>query len=372
MHIDPNDETIKFFHKILKAAVDSDASDIHAKTGAPVVFRLHRRLVEIECPHPTQEWFEDLCEKIIPKHAKAQFEREKGADFSYYAPDSGRFRTNIFLQRGEYALCMRHVKSEVPSFESLGLDPFILKLAEAPRGILLLAGGTGSGKSTTLAAMISYLNDNYRKHIVTLEDPIEYSYTDNQCFIEQREMGLDCESFQVGMKHALRQDPDIILVGEMRDAISFRTAMGAADTGHLVMSTLHTTNAALGVTRILDFFQEHEREQVRRQLSNTLVAIIAQRMAPKLNGGMVPAQEIMTASPIVKKLIEEGRLKDLPRAIETGAEDGMKSFNAALLQLYNAGMISKDEALAKASNPAAMEMELKGIKLSTAGAGLIG
>ena len=365
MHDETNDETLKFFNKILKAGVDSGASDVHLKANLPVVFRISRKLIEIDCPYPSTAWFEDLADKIIPKHAKAQFDLEKGADFSYYSPAAGRFRTNIFLQRGEYAAALRHVKNEVPAFESLGLDPFILKLAEAPRGIIMLAGGTGSGKSTTLAAMITYINDNYRKHIVTLEDPIEFNYTDNQSVIEQREIGLDCESFQKGMKHALRQDPDIILVGEMRDAISFRTAMGAADTGHLVMSTLHTTNAALGVTRILDFFQEHEREQVRRQLAGTLVAIVAQRMVPKLDGGVVPAQEILTNSPMVRKLIEENRLRELPVAIETGADDGMKTFNTAVLDLYNAGIISKDEALAKASNPQALEMELKGIKLST-------
>ncbi|MBI3191827.1 MAG: PilT/PilU family type 4a pilus ATPase, partial [Pedosphaera parvula] len=298
---------MKFFNKILKAAVDSEASDVHLKTNSPVVFRISRKLIEIDCPHPSAAWFEDLAEKIIPKHAKAQFDTEKGADFSYYSPETGRFRTNLFRQRGELAAALRLVKSEVPPFETLGLDPIILKLAEEPRGIIMLAGGTGCGKSTTLAAMITYLNDNYRKHIVTLEDPIEFSYSDNQSVIEQREIGLDCESFQSGMKHALRQDPDIILVGEMRDAISFRTAMSAADTGHVVMSTLHTTNASLGVTRILDFFQEHEREQVRRQMAGTLVAIVAQRMVPRLDGGVVPAQEILINSPMVRKLIEENR-----------------------------------------------------------------
>lgn len=360
-----NDETISFFNKILKAAVDSEASDVHLKVNSPVVFRISRKLIEIECPHPTQAWFEDLADKIVPKHAKEQFAVEKGADFSYFTPETGRFRTSLFLQRGEYAASLRLVKSEVPPFDTLGLDPVVLKLAESPRGIIMLAGGTGCGKSTTLAAMITYINDNYRKHIITLEDPIEFSYTDNQSIIEQREVGLDLESFQTGMKHSLREDPDIILVGEMRDAISFRTAMSAADTGHLVMSTLHTTNAALGVTRILDFFQEHEREQVRRQMAGTLVAIVAQRMVPRLDGGVVPAQEILINSPMVRKLIEENRLKELPVAIETGADDGMKTFNTAVLNLYNAGIISKEEALAKSSNPQALEMELKGIKLST-------
>jgi len=225
-----NDETIKFFNKILKAAGDSEASDVHLKTNSPVVFRISRKLIEIDCPYPTLEWFEDLADKIIPKHAKEQFAVEKGADFSYFTADTGRFRVNLFLQRGEYAASLRLVKSEVPPFDTLGLDPMVLKLAEVPRGIIMLAGGTGCGKSTTLAAMITYINDNYRRHIVTLEDPIEFSYADNQSFIEQREVGLDLESYETGMKHALRQDPDIILVGEMRDAVSFRTAMSAMAT----------------------------------------------------------------------------------------------------------------------------------------------
>lgn len=359
------EEALKIFNKILAAGVEAGASDLHIKVGGPIVFRISGRLMDIEAPTPTMEWFEALIPSIVPKHAKKQLDEEQGADFSYFGEDIGRFRTNLFLQRGIYAMALRHVKSTVPTFEQLGLAPVLKEIAEAPRGIVLLAGATGSGKSTTLAAMLEHLNDNFRKHIVTLEDPIEFSYQDNQCIIEQREIGLDCQSFQRGMKHALRQDPDIILVGEMRDAISFQTAMGAADTGHLVMSTVHTTNASMSITRIMDFFQAHEREQVRRQLAGTLQAVICQRMVATVDGRVTPAQEILINTPTVRKIIEENRLDKLPAAVETGGDDGMQSFNSALLKLVQEGRITKEEALAKATNAQALEMNFQGIFLSS-------
>jgi twitching motility protein PilT len=240
------------------------------------------------------------------------------------------------------------------------------KIAESPRGIVLLAGSTGCGKSTTLAAMIEHINATFKKHIITLEDPIEYVFDDNQSVIEQREVGLDTQSFEMGLKHILRQDPDIIMIGEMRDATSFTAAMSAADTGHLVLSTLHTTNASQSVTRILDFFKADEREQVRRQLASTLQAVVCQRMVTTINGSVTPALEIMINTPTVKKLMEENRLDKLPAAIETGIEDGMQNFNQALFNLVKARKITEKEALAKATNPQALEMNFKGIFLDEA------
>ena len=352
------------FSKFIRAASEGGASDIHMKEGAPVVFRIDGGLVNVDGPELTHEWFESLKEEIVPPHAKKQLEEERGGDFSYYEEGVGRFRVNLFMQRGMWAMAMRAVKSKVPTFEQLGLMPVLKEIAESHRGIVLLAGSTGSGKSTTLAAMLEHLNDNFRKHIVTLEDPIEFSYEDNQCIIEQREIGLDCESFQRGMKHALRQDPDIILVGEMRDAISFRTAMGAADTGHLVMSTLHTTNASNSVNRILDFFDAEERPQVRSQLCTTLRAVICQRIIPRIGGGVIPAQEILINTPTVHKMIKEDNLGKLPAAIETGGEDGMQTFNTALFNLVQQGIISKETAMDKSDNPRALEMNFQGIFLS--------
>ena len=354
---------MELFNRILNTAVEGHASDVHLKVGTPVVFRIHRQLVAIECPNPTEEWLSKVIDQVVPRHAKRRLEEDREVDFSYYAPGIGRFRTNVFQQRGQFCLAMRYVKTQVPSFQELGLLEVIKNLAESPRGIVLLAGSTGCGKSTTLAAMIEHINAHFKKHIITMEDPIEYVFEDNQSVIEQREVGLDTLSFEASLKHVLRQDPDVIMVGEMRDAVSFTAAMSAADTGHLVLSTLHTTNASQSISRILDFFKADEREQIRRQLAGTLRAVICQRMVAKLTGGMTPALEILINTPTVRKLLEENRLDKLPAAIETGTEDGMLTFNQALFNLVKEEKVSKEEALAKASNPQALEMNFKGIFL---------
>jgi twitching motility protein PilT len=354
---------MEMFQRILKTAVEGGASDVHLKIGTPVIFRINRQLVAIECPLPTEEWVNKVVGNIVPHHLKKSIDDEREADFSYYIPGIGRFRTNLFQQRGQWCLAMRHVKTHVPSFEELGLLPQIKKIAESPRGIVLLAGSTGCGKSTTLAAMIEHINANFKKHIITMEDPIEYVFEDNQCVVEQREVGLDTLSFHHGLKHVLRQDPDIIMIGEMRDSISFTAAMSAADTGHLVLSTVHTTNAAQSVNRILDFFKAEEREQIRRQLAGTLQAVICQRMVGTVAGAMTPALEILINTATVKKLIEENRLDKLPAAIETGNDDGMINFNQALFQLVKQGKVSEQEALSKATNAQALEMNFKGIFL---------
>jgi len=352
------------FRRILAAAVEGGASDVHLKVGSPIVFRINRKLIVVEGPQPTAEWMETVVANILPKHAKEQLDREHECDFSYYLPNTGRFRTNCFFQRGQPCLAMRFVKTQVPSFEDLGLVPVLRQIAESPRGIVLLAGSTGCGKSTTLAAMVEHINANSRKHIITLEDPIEYVFEDNQSVIEQREVGLDTLSFAQGLKYVLRQDPDVIMIGEMRDAISFSAAMSAADTGHLVLSTLHTTNAAQAVGRILDFFKPDERDQIRRQIAGTLQAVICQRMVPTVAGGMTPAQEIMINTGTIRKLIEENRLEKLGAAIETGTDEGMLNFNQHLFQLVKDGKVSQKDALAKATNAQALEMNFQGIFLT--------
>src|SRR6266567_3756828 len=314
---------MELFQKILKTAVEGGASDVHVKIASPVIFRIHQQLIAIECPLPTEDWMNKIVAQIIPAH----------------------------------------VKKHVPSFEELGLLPQIKKIAESPRGIVLLAGSTGCGKSTTLAAMIEHINAHSKKHIITMEDPIEYVFEDNQSVIEQREVGLDTVSFEHALRHVLRQDPDIIMIGEMRDALSFQAAMSAADTGHLVLSTLHTTNAAQSISRILDFFKAEEREQIRRQIAGTLQAVVCQRMVNTIQGGMTPAQEILINTGTVHKLIEENRLDKLPAAIETGTDEGMLNFNQSLFQLVKDGKVSEKEALAKATNPQALEMNFKGIFL---------
>jgi twitching motility protein PilT len=354
---------MELFNKILKTAVEGGASDIHLKVGTPVIFRINRELIAVDAPFPTLDWMNKVVEAITPAHLKKRLDEEREIDFSYFIPEVGRFRTNLFQQRNQWCLAMRYVKTRVPSFEELGLLPQIKKIAEAPRGIVLVAGSTGSGKSTTLAAMIEHINNNHKKHIVSLEDPVEFSFEDNQSVIEQREIGLDTLTYHHALKHVLRQDPDIIMVGEMRDDISFTAAMSAADTGHLVLSTLHTTTAALSVTRILDFFKADEREQIRRQLAGTLRGVVCQRMVGTVEGKMTPALEILLNSPLVRKLIEENRLDKLSAAIETGTDDGMISFNQSLFNLVKSGRVTEKEALSKATNPQALEMNFKGIFL---------
>ncbi|MHB1307072.1 MAG: type IV pilus twitching motility protein PilT [Limisphaerales bacterium] len=357
---------MEIFHRILRTAIDGGASDVHLKAGFPVILRINRRLVAIEAPTPTREWITTVVGNIVPAHAQRRLTEDREVDFSYHIPSVGRFRTNVFQQKGEWCLAMRYVKVQVPSFEELGLLPCLKTIAESPRGILLISGSTGCGKSTTLAAMVEHINAVHKKHIITLEDPIEYVFEDNQSVIEQREVGLDTQSFGQGLKHILRQDPDIIMIGEMRDSVSFTAAMNAADTGHLVISTLHTTTASQAISRILDFFKPDERDQIRRQLAATFQGVICQRMIGKVGGGVVPALEIMINTPTVRKLLEENRLEKLAAAIETGSDDGMQTFNQALFNLVKQGKVSEKEALAKASNPEALKMNFQGIFLDEA------
>src|SRR6266481_5779639 len=288
---------MELLHRILRAAVEGGASDVHLKIGSPVTLRVNRQLLTIEAPTPTADWINNIIERIVPKHGRPRLEEEREVDFSYFAPGLGRFRTNVFQQRGEFCLALRFVKTSVPSLE---------------------------------------------------------------------ELGLDTPSFENALKHVLRQDPDIIMIGEMRDAISFSAAMSAADTGHLVLSTLHTINSAQSVNRILDFFHVEEREQIRRQLAGTLQAVVCQRMVATINGGVTPAQEILINTGLVRRLIEENRLEKLPAAIETGVDDGMQNFNQALFQLVKDGKVAEKEALAKATNAQALEMNFKGIFLDEA------
>jgi twitching motility protein PilT len=354
---------MELFHRILKTAVEGGASDVHLKIGTQVIFRINRELVAIDSPFPTTDWMNKIVEAITPEHLKKRLIEEREIDFSYFIPNIGRFRTNLFQQRSQWCLAMRFVKTLVPSFEDLGLLQQIKKIAESPRGIVLLAGSTGCGKSTTLAAMIEHINNNFKKHIITLEDPVEYAFEDNQSVIEQREIGLDSVSYHHALRNVLRQDPDVIMIGEMRDDVSFAAAMSAADTGHLVLSTLHTTNASQSISRILDFFKAEEREQIRRQLATALRGVICQRMVATVDGKLAPALEILLNTPLVRKLLEENRLDKLPAAIETGTDDGMLTFNQSLFNLVKSGRVTEKEALAKATNPQALEMNFKGIFL---------
>jgi twitching motility protein PilT len=354
---------MEYLHSLLKFAVNMDASDIHVKAGHHATIRISGELFPVQVDPPTKEQIEEIVRHMVPRHLDARLEREKEVDFSYFDESLGRFRANVFHQRGQLCIALRYVKAHIPSFAELHLPEQLGKIASAERGIVLVTGATGCGKSSTLAAMLEHINQNEKCHMITLEDPIEYIFEDKQSVIEQREVGLDTLSFERALVHVMRQDPDVIMIGEMRDSQSFMAALSAADTGHLVMTTLHTTTAYSAIGRVLDFFPAHERDQIRRQIAANLQAVVCQRLVPALAGGIVPAVEIMISTPTVRKLIEENRLDKLFAAIETGSEDGMQTFNQSLFKLTKAKMITEENALARATNPEALKMNFRGIFL---------
>ncbi len=352
-----------YLQGLLQSAIDQGASDIHLKPDAPVTFRVSGLLVTPPLEQPTADQVAAIVHTILPVHLIARLGSDHEVDFSYLHEQRWRFRVNVFHQRGNLCLAIRAVKINIPSFADLHLPEQLAKIATAENGIVFVTGATGSGKSSTLAAMVGHINLNERCHIITLEDPIEYVFTDNQSIIEQREIGLDTTSFPSALVHVLRQDPDVIMIGEMRDRESFMAALAAADTGHLVLTTLHTTTAGSAIGRMLDFYPADERDQMRRQIAANLRAVVCQRLVAGSSGGVVPAVEIMINTPMVRKLIEENRLDKLAAAIETGSDDGLQSFNQSLFKLVKAKMITEAEALAKATNPDALKMNLRGIFL---------
>jgi len=352
------------FFSILQGAVECGASDIHLKPGAAVVFRIARDLVPVDAPQPTAGWLDEVLAQIVPAHLQARLREEHEVDFAYAPPELGRFRVNVYRQRGGFVISMRLVKATVRDFATLQLPGIVRQVAEAPRGIVLIAGATGSGKSTTLAAMIEHINGTARRHIITLEDPIEYLFTDRQSVIEQREIGLDTASFATGLRNVLRQDPDVLVIGEMRDAASIAAAMSAANIGHLVISTLHTSDAAKSVQRILDFFPAAERDQARRQLASTLRAVVCQKLIPTAEGQVVPAVEVLLNNASVTKLIHGDQLEKLSGVIEMGGPEGMQTFEMALYELVKAGRIGQADALAHAPNSESLKMRFQGVILS--------
>jgi len=354
---------MEFFHSLLQSAVNQGASDIHLKPDHCATLRVAGALIPVIADPPSKELVAEIVQSILPAHQVERLAREKEVDFSYLHDNRWRFRVNVFHQRGNLCVALRYVKTKIPSFADLHMPEQLAKIAAAENGIVFVTGVTGSGKSSTLAAMLESINLTEKCHIVTLEDPIEYVFEDKQSVIEQREIGLDTLSFTSALVNVMRQDPDVIMVGEMRDSQSFMAALAAADTGHLVLTTLHTTTASSAIGRVLDFFPADERDQIRRQIAINLRAIICQRLVPAVAGGAVPAVEILINTPIVRKFIEQNQLDKLSAAIETGTDDGMQTFNQALLKLAKAKLITEAAALAKATNPDALKMNLRGIFL---------
>jgi twitching motility protein PilT len=354
---------VSILRELLHKAVEVHASDVHIKPHSEPYFRISGGLVESGFERLTSEYVWEILRQILPPHMTAKFGDTHEADFSHHEEGVGRFRVNIFMGQSVPVIAMRHVKTEIPTVESLRLPLQIKTFAQVERGIIILSGTTGSGKSTTLAAIIGEINHTVRRRIITVEDPIEYLFVDDQSVVTQREVGLDTLSFDEALKHLMRQDPDVILIGEMRDTLSIRTALLAAETGHLVMSTLHAGTADLAVPRMLDVFPAQEQPHIRMGIAANLYAVVCQRLIPDTLGGQIPAVEIMINTPTVKKLLEKNQLDVLAAAVETGREDGMQTFNQSIYDHIMAGRISEEEGMMAATNPQALRMNLQGIFL---------
>jgi len=349
--------------EILVKAVSVEASDIHIKPGQPPFFRAKGRLVESDFSEVTPDYLNEIVMDILPPYLKESFQQTHEADFSLQEVEAGRFRVNIFLAQGIPTLALRHVKSKIPTFEELRLPHQLNRLAQIERGIVLITGTTGSGKSTTLAATIGEINRTQRKRIITVEDPVEYIFKDDQSIITQREIGLDTLDFTRALQHLMRQDPDVILIGVMRVTLSIGTALRASETGHLVLSTLHAGAADLAVPRMLGVFPLAEQDTIRLALASNLKAIVCQRLVPDTGGGIVPAVEILFNTPTVRKLLEKNQLSVIGSAIETGTEDGMQNFNQSIYELIKNGTIAEKEGMRHATNPESLRMNLQGIFL---------
>ena len=352
-------------HDILETGVRYGASDILLKFGAPPAVRLHGELAPLPGVEAlSHEAIELAVDELLDEYHHKRLAIDLQADLAYQTAELGRFRVNVFRQRGELSVVIRVIPSRIRSVAELNLPPVVEQIAAERRGLVLVTGTTGSGKSTTLAAMIDYINRTRRCHIITIEDPIEYLHGDRLSFVNQREVGYDAVSFAGALRAALRQNPDVILVGEMRDLETIETAVLAAETGHLVMSTLHTLDAPETITRAISAFPEHQRDQVRLILASVIRGVISQRLVPRAEGGgMVPAVEVLVSTARVREYIaDKEKLRDLREVIAQGhITYGMQTFDQSLMSLLHEGLITREEALANASNPADFELKLRGI-----------
>ncbi|HEX8226627.1 MAG TPA: type IV pilus twitching motility protein PilT [Candidatus Saccharimonadales bacterium] len=330
---------------LLEEVIKRKASDLHLQVGLPPMIRVDGALMAIpQVDALTDETVETLIFSILDEDQKQILLKDKEFDFSFAFGDLGRFRVNAFHERGNLAAALRLITNEILTIEQLGLPPIVNKFADYPRGLVLVTGPTGSGKSTTLAAMIHKINSERSAHIITIEDPIEYTHRSIKSVIVQREVHYDTYSFSAALRSALREDPDVVLVGEMRDLETIASAITIAETGHLVFATLHTNSAAQSIDRMIDVFPPHQQPQIRSQLSNILTAIVSQRLVPTIGGGRVASAEIMVATPAVRNIIREGKTHQLDAVIQTGAEFGMQSMDKTLVNLIHAGTITYDEA----------------------------
>jgi twitching motility protein PilT len=350
---------------ILTVAVKAKGSDVHIKAGLQPVVRIDGKLRPIpNAPRVTAEAIREVAFSLMSERQKKIFEEHYEVDLSYGIPGLSRFRASVYSQRGTIAMVFRIISFSVPSFESLNLPPVLKKLSMEERGLVLVTGTTGSGKSTTLAAMVNYINDNRTCNIITVEDPVEYLHKDRKSIVSQREIGFDTLTFANALKSSLRQDPDVILVGEMRDLETIETALTAAETGHLVLSTLHTLDASETINRIISVFPPYHQRQVRMQLSGVLKGVISQRLVPRADGkGRVPAVEVMVSTGRIRECIDDkDKTKQLPEAIAQGYTTyGMQTFDQSLMHLYTTKLITYEEALRQSSNPDDFALKVSGI-----------
>jgi twitching motility protein PilT len=358
--------------KLFRACVKLEGSDLHLKVGQPPYVRIRGSLRALNRDPIEAEEMVRLLFPMLNERNRRIFDEDGGADFAYTVDVDGtswRFRVNMLQQLGRVGLVARRINNWIPDFEGLNLPPIMETLCKFDQGMILLAGVTGSGKSTTIASMLNWINRHYRKHILTLEDPIEFIFSEDKCLVNQREIGMDVRNFEIGMKHAVREDPDIILVGEMRDQETFMTAIHAAETGHLVFGTIHASSAATTIGRILDLFPEEMHAALRSAIAFNMKGIVAQKLLPSIRDdvGRVPTVEIMTFTPTVRKLILEEEDEKLPDAIRIGAEEGMQDFTRSLKSLVDRELIDRQTAFTVAPNVEALKMALKGIDVSQPG-----
>jgi twitching motility protein PilT len=341
---------------LLRMVVQRDASDLHLRAGEPPILRIHGDLKRTDLPRLTAEDVKNLLYAILNEERRQRFERDKELDLSYEVPGLARFRVNMFWQQRCVGAALRLIPFCIRTIDELMMPPAVKELCMRPRGLMLVTGPTGSGKSTSLAAMIDHINTHKRCHIMTIEDPIEYMHQDKLSIINQRELGVDTRSFADALRHVMRQNPDVILVGEMRDLETIHLAITAAETGHLVMSTVHTQDAPQTIDRIVDVFPPEQQQQIRMQLSVVLVGVLSQTLLPNAQGtGRVAAFELMVATPSVRNLIREGKTHQLYMDIQTGAEFGMQTLDSCLLNLVRKGLVDFEDAIVKSSNPREFE-----------------
>ena len=346
-------------HQLLKAMVEKGASDLHVTTGSPPQLRIDGKLVPLKTPPLSPVDTKQLCYSILTDAQKHKFEEDSELDLSFGVKGLSRFRANIFMQRGAVAGAFRTIPFKILTFQELGLPPIVAELAKKPRGLVLVTGPTGSGKSTTLASIIDKINTDRHEHIITIEDPIEYLHPHKNCLVNQREVGADTGSFKKALKYILRQDPDVVLVGEMRDLETVSIAIETAETGHLVFGTLHTTTAASTIDRIIDQFPADRQAQIRIMLSESLRGVIAQTLCRKIGGWRVAAREILLSIPAVSNLIREGKTFQIPSIMQTNRKTGMVTLNDALMELVDQGLVEPKEAYMKAVEKATFAQALK-------------